>query len=235
MSNSLVVSEVFGLTFQGEGRNLGMPCFFLRLAGCNLACSFCDTPYTWDWKQYDIKEETTKMSPSETVGELTRLVEKSSVAPKNLVISGGEPMLQQGALSDLLALLLPDWWVEVETAGTIAPIDEFRPHQFNVSLKLYNSENPLGKRRRPASIEAFASDERTFFKFVVSDVVDFKEIDELDRLYKISRRPIYIMPEGKDAETVKLHGIAVAEETLRRGWHLTTRLQVLLYGNRRGI
>ena len=47
----LMVSEVFN-SFQGEGRNIGLPSTFLRLAYCNLACRWCDSKYTWDWQQY---------------------------------------------------------------------------------------------------------------------------------------------------------------------------------------
>src|SRR4029450_7825218 len=49
----LVVSEVFGPTFQGEGPSVGRRAGFVRLGRCNLDCSWCDTPYTWDWERHD--------------------------------------------------------------------------------------------------------------------------------------------------------------------------------------
>ena len=58
---SLAVSEIFGPTLQGEGPSSGRRAMFLRLAGCNLSCSWCDTAYTWDWSRYDKKAEVTMM------------------------------------------------------------------------------------------------------------------------------------------------------------------------------
>src|SRR5438046_5626962 len=61
-TRTLVVSEIFGPTFQGEGPSLGRRCVFLRLGACNLHCRWCDTPYTWDWTgrngiEYDPRQE----------------------------------------------------------------------------------------------------------------------------------------------------------------------------------
>ena len=52
----LKLSEIF-YSIQGEGVSIGRPSVFLRTALCNLKCKWCDTPYTWDWKKYDIKKE----------------------------------------------------------------------------------------------------------------------------------------------------------------------------------
>lgn len=60
--HSLVVSEVFGPTHQGEGPHAGQLCAFVRLMGCNLSCSWCDTPYTWDASRYDLKAEGHRMT-----------------------------------------------------------------------------------------------------------------------------------------------------------------------------
>ena len=52
----LKLSEVFE-SIQGEGPSAGLPCVFVRLATCNLHCSYCDTKYTWDWQNYDYERE----------------------------------------------------------------------------------------------------------------------------------------------------------------------------------
>src|SRR5437016_1796340 len=120
-TRSLVVSEIFGPTFQGEGPSLGRRCVFLRLGGCNLHCRWCDTPYTWDWTgrngvAYEPRKELQPMDPM-AVWESLR-----SLGAETLVISGGEPMLQQASLLPLLDRTVnAEWWVEIETAGTIAP------------------------------------------------------------------------------------------------------------------
>ena len=61
----LRVNEIFGPTFQGEGPHAGQSAVFLRTSGCNLNCSWCDTPYTWDWERYDREAETHPMAPNE--------------------------------------------------------------------------------------------------------------------------------------------------------------------------
>ena len=59
--SNLKVSEIFD-SIQGEGPSTGTPSIFLRLSTCNLKCSWCDTKYTWDWQNYDIKKEIKEIS-----------------------------------------------------------------------------------------------------------------------------------------------------------------------------
>lgn len=238
----IVVNEIFGPTFQGEGKSLGIPCFFVRLSGCNQHCVWCDTPYTWDWTGrngvvYDPKLESHKRTAEDIINRLDAWRVTNLAGPvRSLVISGGEPMLQQKALRKLInKLKAKGWWIEMETAGTIAPLSDLYVDQFNVSLKLRNSGNPITMRHRTDAIQAFVKDSRANFKFVVSEISDLEEIDNLVTTFRISRDRVYIMPEGKSVEAVHSHAQLVAQETLQRGYTLTTRLQVMLYGNKRGF
>lgn len=238
-TDTLAVSEVFGLTFQGEGKNLGMPCYFLRLAGCNLSCVWCDTPYTWDWtgkngKVYDPKQEIHQFKSRDVHEILHRRARADNVY--NLVISGGEPLLQQKTLIPLVNILKNDgWWIEVETAGTREPDFWLNVDQFNVSLKLENSGNSFAKRHKPEAIKAFVKDPRAYFKFVICNEDDMREVNEIAIWYSIEPRRIYVMPEGKDPDSIQQHTQMMAQAAIRHGWNLTTRLQVQLYGNQRGI
>ncbi len=237
----LVVSEIFGPTFQGEGRSLGTPCVFLRLGGCNQTCVWCDTPYTWDWTgkngvTYNPTKELTPLSYRDTVASVMLRTEGAPV--RLLVISGGEPLLQQRRLCSFLEGLHNTdraWDVEIETAGTIAPLPALvaQVSQFNVSPKLANSGNQLAKRYRPQVLRALQATGKATWKFVVTSNADFQEIDAI--VGDNGLGPVYIMPEGKVADTVNSHAQAVAEEVVRRGYRLTTRLHVHLYGNRRGV
>src|SRR5204863_10000958 len=139
---SLVVSEVFGPTWQGEGPSLGRRCGFVRLGRCNLACTWCDTPYTWDWARYDPAVELHRRMVTEVVSEL------DAMGIDMVVISGGEPLLQQSHLAPLLAAAEQrQWRIEVETAGTLAPAAALDAvDRFNVSPKLANSGNPVDRR-----------------------------------------------------------------------------------------
>jgi 7-carboxy-7-deazaguanine synthase len=79
MNETLKVNEIFR-SLQGEGVRAGMPCAFVRLAGCNLRCTWCDTKYAWD--------EGTEM----TLDEITRAVEKLDLT--RVELTGGEPLIQ---------------------------------------------------------------------------------------------------------------------------------------------
>jgi len=235
----MLVNETFGPTFQGEGPLIGSPCTFLRLALCNQSCSFCDTPYTWNWDEYDPNQEVKTFDFQQVAyGLLNHGLEDN----KHLVISGGEPMLQQVQFMAFVAWLgtyypyifpARSLTVEVETAGTIAPRALFG-YRYNVSPKLENSGNPAHTRFRPKALKVFRELHSTF-KFVVSDPADFKEIDSIVSQIEIPRASVYVMPEGITQEDVLEHARMVAQEVIKRGWNLTTRLHVELYGNTRGV
>src|SRR5207237_269063 len=180
-ADSLLVAEIFGPTVQGEGSTLGWPCGFLRLGGCNQSCAWCDTSYTWDWTgrngvTYDPKRELAPRALSDIAATL------AAMQIEMLVVTGGEPMLQQEGVATLLELSpVSGWRVEVETAGTIVPHARLasRVDQFNVSLKLAHSGNPEPRRRRPEAIAALRDTGKAVWKFVISEVSDFAEVDEL--------------------------------------------------------
>ncbi len=169
----MIVSEVFGPTVQGEGPSIGQRCGFVRLGRCNLACGFCDTPFTWRWSDHDPAVELHEMSVDEIVGRL------DAMSIDMLVISGGEPLLQQRDLRPLVDAVRTErgWRVEVETAGTIAP--ELDVDQWNVSPKLANSGNPLDRRYKPDVLGRFQATGRAAFKFVVADRGDLEEVADI--------------------------------------------------------
>lgn len=238
----LAVSEIFGPTFQGEGSSIGRRCYFLRLAGCNQHCSWCDTPYTWDWsgrngKKYDPREEVHKYDWKDLVDALLALPGTLPGGRQLLVISGGEPLLQQKKLEPLCEWFYRHGWeIEIETAGTIVPHEISRyVTKYNISPKLENSGNELKTRYRPQVLKLLQAEgaARVCWKFVARTDEDLAEIAHIVNECELS--PVYVMPEGTDSETIKERMQELAAEVLKRGWNLTTRLQVELYGNRRGV
>lgn len=221
---TLIVSEVFGPTLQGEGPSIGRRAGFVRLGRCNLACTWCDTPYTWDWSRFDQSVELRRVE----VAEVVAAVEAMDVPM--VVVTGGEPLLQQAALLDLLPALRPRR-IEVETAGTIAPRPELVAlvDQFNVSPKLANSGNPAERRLKPDVLRAFAVTGKAVFKFVVTGP------EELDEVAAFGVSPVWVMPEGTSADVVRSRMAALADEVIARGWNLSPRLHVELWGDRRGV
>jgi len=230
----ILVNEIFGPTMQGEGPSLGIPCAFLRVAACNLRCTWCDTYYTWDWHRVNKEDEVHPMEVDEVYRRL------GAVAPAKgnlLVVSGGEPMLQQARLAPLLKMIRETGLyhrIEIETAGTIQPTGEFLPliDQFNVSPKLEHSGNEKRLRYRPEALDALMGTGKAVWQFVAQRPEDFPEMDELIRAHSLS--PVFIMPEGTDAETISAHAHAILPAVVERGWRMTPRLHIELWGTQRG-
>lgn len=234
---TLLVSEIFGPTLQGEGPSTGRPCMFLRLGGCNLQCVWCDTPYTWDATRFDLRQELKQMGFMDIKNKLN--VGRPGIM---LVVSGGEPLLQDLQLMhffDSLAKGTPAQQatrVEVETAGTLIPTHTW-PYvdQFNVSPKLAHSGNSLSKRRRLEVLKWFGASGKSIFKFVCVEDDDLNEVDEIVQEARIMRDRVYIMPEGITQEKIDEHTRALVPSVLARGYNLTQRLHITLWGNRRGV
>ena len=254
--NSLLVSEIFGPTLQGEGVSLGKACMFLRLGGCNLSCSWCDTPYTWAFDkrhaamhesgiQYDPQTELRRMSVEEVAELLKKELQQNKI--NLLVISGGEPMLQQDAIFHLVHRLGFKYNVEIETAGTRALLPTYRhlyqgynaQVRFNVSPKLSHSGNDLDKRFVLPALASYANLQNSTFKFVVdpgSYRQDFGEIHQIVAHGGLQIHPsrVYIMPLGTHADEVSSGMKELVEPTLSCGYNLTPRLHTLIWGNERG-
>ena len=229
-AGKLRVSEIFE-SVQGEGVNIGMPSTFLRLALCNLRCTWCDTKYTWDWQNYKFEEEVQFMSQQEIID---RVRAKRS---KNIVVTGGEPLLQQRQLAAILRNLAADHTFEVETAGTIVPSDGLVElvKIWNVSPKLANSGNSLQSRHREHALAAFAQLENAFFKFVIESENDIQEVLSLVDEFHIANRRVLLMPEATDGPELDKKSEWLTRLCIQYQFRLGYRLHVALWGNRRGV
>lgn len=188
----------------------------------------CDTWYSWDWSRADVRKESHTLTVDDVLARLLDL--RKDLPIRHLVVSGGEPMLQQSGLDDL-ARHLPDWFIEVETAGTKVLQFDFAD-QYNVSLKLASSGNGP-ERLNPAAIRSLLATGKANWKFVVFDASDFQEIDTLVREYRLA--PVVIMPEGIDAGVISDRSKAIVPLAIEHGYRVTTRLHISLFGNRRGV
>lgn len=228
----LIVAERFGVetpTFQGEGPSCGHPAVFIRLSRCNLTCARCDTKYTWDWTRFDPRVESTKWSVAD-------LVAWAASCPVELVvITGGEPLIQQRNLTGLIqGLLAAGKRIEVETNGTIAPDPALLVEgvRFNVSPKLHSFGARENRSIVPSALAAFAATGRAVFKFVASSASDLDRIAELAAAHRLE--PVWVMPEGATAEAVIAATRVLADAVAARHWYFTTRLHVLAFGDARG-
>jgi len=236
----LKVNEIYGPVKQGEGKSAGKEVMFVRLALCNLHCSWCDTPYTWNWIGTNFKHPD-KHDPKKEVrimdyDEILRHLFLKSRTVQAVVLSGGEPMVQQGRLIGLLQLLKRhSYWIEVETNGTIAPTNKFLSlvDQINCSPKLSNSDNSQAQRERPHALQTLAQSSKTNFKFVVATPVDIEEILGLVNKYQF--RDVYLMPQGRTKNEICSSQDLVQSLCTQHGFHFTSRLHILEHGNKRGV
>ncbi|MEU6347346.1 7-carboxy-7-deazaguanine synthase QueE [Streptomyces sp. NPDC046977] len=237
MQAELVVNEIFGPTVQGEGRSMGRRCAFLRLGGCNLSCTWCDTPYTWDWTgagesgvAYNPREELHRRPVSDVAEELL------AFGVELIVISGGEPLGQQSRLVPLVELLTARGLeIEIETNGThaAAPALVAAGVRFNVSPKLAHAGDPVTRRIVPHALKSLARTEGSTFKFVCRNADDLDEVARLVEEFGLDS--VWIMPKGRTGAEVSRHMAELADAVVARGWNLTTRLHTLLWGDKRAV
>jgi 7-carboxy-7-deazaguanine synthase len=229
VSATLKISEIFH-SLQGEGVSAGAPCVFVRLAQCNLHCAWCDTKYTWDFVRYRYEDEVREQS----VAEVAQLV--NDTTSRRLVLTGGEPLLQQRALKELFARVAPDITVEVETNGTILPEPPAlsRVNQWNVSPKLSNAGDAEHFRIKPDVLQTFRDTGRSYLKLVVRSASDYAEADALVAQLAWPSDRVLLMPEATDRESLRARSFEVAEAARARSFRFSSRLHLELWGGRRG-
>ena len=230
----LRVSEIFGPTIQGEGPSVGKPAVFLRLAGCNLDCSWCDTPYSWDWKRFHRQTEEKPMWLSEAWRTL-----EAHAAPL-LVVTGGEPLLQPKPLEALLAWPLPGsiQRVEVETNGTRPPLDVVGVTYntgvaYNISPKLANA-GVTRNNRCDAAPDLFRHEDARW-KFVVRSFMmqDIEDVEAFISRHNLPPERVWVMPEANVPSKLDEDAQWVCEQAIRLGLNYSDRLHIRIWGGSR--
>ncbi len=226
------VSELFH-SVQGEGKLVGLPSVFVRGAGCNLRCTWCDTPYA-SWEP-----EGEEMS----VADIIHRIEEFNT--KHIVLTGGEPMIMPDIAALCDALKERGRHITIETAATVySPV---HLDLASLSPKLSNStpyDREAGRfarvheqhRLNVPVIQQFIDHAPDFqLKFVVSSETDLKEIEHiLCQLHHWKPEDVLLMPEGIDVKTLDARSPWIAEICKRTGFRFCPRLHVALYGNTRG-
>lgn len=211
------VIEIFR-SWQGEGPNAGKEAVFLRLALCNLRCSWCDTKYSW--------LGGTEMSIHDVYDALM----KTAGNVRHLVVTGGEPLLWRRELLPLLSLVKArDFFVEIETNGTLRPGELVKyVDEFNVSPKLSNSGVSVRLRVNELAIRDFVTSGKAIFKFVVDKPGDIDEVLWFINKFDIPRDKVYLMSQCTTREEciTKDEGIT-KPMAMKLGVNYTPRLHIL--------
>ena len=230
----MLISETF-YSVQGEGSLVGVPSVFVRTSGCNLRCTWCDTPYA-SWNP-----EGTEMN----VKEIVAIVQREPT--RHVVVTGGEPMVAKG-LPDLLAQLrAAGKHITIETAGTIAP-HGVPCDLASISPKLAHStpsEAMAGKawvekheslRLRPEVLHAWCTSYDYQLKFVIATEADVEEVSAVVASIGVPVPPekILLMPEGITREALRSRQTWLVDVCKRTGWRYSPRLHIDLFGNKRG-
>lgn len=241
----LVINELFNPTVQGEGSHAGQLVGFVRLANCNLACSWCDTPYSWDWKRFDKATEALEIETDHLAEIIWNWQRETGIL--RVVLTGGEPLMQQQGLVDLIdrvnAFTDGESVIEfdVETNGTIVPTPALvsKVAHFSVSPKLAHSGDIHKKRVKHDAIDTFvklslSAKPTVIFKFVCQTEFDVDEVTYWQREFEILESTIWIMPEGATKERHLETLEAIADKVVASRFNLTTRLHILAWGTKRG-
>ncbi len=183
----LAVSELF-VSIQGETSAAGMVCAFIRLAGCNLRCSYCDATYTY-------REPATAMSLDEvlawTAGQRgIRLV----------AVTGGEPLLQPAARDLLHALAAQPYRVLLETNGSL-PITGL-PRETTVILDVKTPGSGMADRFDPANLDRLRPGDE--IKFVLTGRQDYLWAREFIRSHRLDGREILFSPASPSLPPARL-------------------------------
>jgi 7-carboxy-7-deazaguanine synthase len=245
--NKLRVSELF-YSIQGEGPTTGKPAYFLRLTGCNLMCGGWGTQNdkqlhdnaTWRCDSVEVWLRGDLLSFEQVHARLEAL---GFTSGDRLIITGGEPMMQQDDIIAFIRFLKVDkklnfLRIEIETNGTIAPRFELdmQVTQYNVSAKLANSGMSEKERIKPAALQALAVNVNTVFKFVVSSIDDLIEIQStFINPFTIPANNVWLMPAADNREKLNALLPQVAEWCKTFKYSLSNRLHIEIWNEKTGV
>ena len=239
------------LAVQGEGSTIGIPMVFVRLSLCNLHCKWCDTFYTWNFDNTSFAHNFAgKVTPKDyivtmTEQEVADYITQASKGIKRAIFTGGEPLVQQLFIPKVMELLGNDWTFDLETNGTIIIKPELAEKltQVNCSPKLANSGNELNLRKRVEAINClkdyyYKGVFNLCFKFVVSMETindDLEEIKNWQGDHGVPNELVWLMPLGTKREEIRAGTEFLNKLAEEVNYKVSTRLQILTYGDKRAI
>jgi len=244
-SNVGHIVEAF-YSIQGEGPNVGKPSFFIRFAGCNLRCRYCDSKLASRSPDWPRKPED--LAVPGIIDQLPEIVRQIPAVCQRVIFTGGEPLLQPLATiaDEIRRISGRRLLFEVETNGTIFPSTEVRDvvSFWCVSPKLQGSQDedesiPVGFSTENVGrwANAFGWSMTGVFKFVVGSRDEFCEVKDLVQSLEINPSRVYIMREGVERESFlgSPFNLELIEWCKSEGYSYSTRLHVVLWNKTVGV
>jgi organic radical activating enzyme len=246
----VLMSEFFGPTYQGEGLDIGKPCFFVRLHSCPVKCPGCDTHYTWDG---------TERGDKWTMASLADKCHEALQANPGcgFVFSGGEPLIHYNReeVRSLAGVLGNYTWVSLETSGFVSrvPLEGDRLRALTRFVREFNVVH-LSPKVTPCLHGEWTDDEllcnvqnvmdafvpfphRLAFKFVARDEDDLLVIANMDEKFRIQAQghPLMVMPYGVERDEVVQTSLNLLPALAHLGYVLSPRLHTMIWGKKRGV
>lgn len=231
LKDVMKINEIFH-SIQGEGKLAGVPSVFIRTTGCNLRCTWCDSPAT-SWQP---------VGENRTLDEI--LDRLGDFACTHVILTGGEPMLAAGVEELTRRVRKGGYHLTLETAGTLWK--DVVCDLASISPKLSNSTpwTRDGGRRADAhererlnleTIRRFMHLADYQLKFVVETQDDLAEVDEIVAfLGEVDPTNVLLMPQGVTPEELNSRGRWIAELCKHRGYRFCPRLHIALFGHAPG-
>jgi 7-carboxy-7-deazaguanine synthase len=225
------ISEIF-YSIQGEGLLAGVPSVFVRTSGCNLRCTWCDTPYaSWNPEGENMGCESIVAS-----------VQQHSCG--YVVVTGGEPMIDPDIVDLTQALREIDHHITIETAGTVFKTVEC--DLMSISPKLANStphEIEGGRwaaqherlRYQPDVLKELIGRYPYQLKFVVQTEDDLREIRSIIDEIGADARRVLLMPEGTRSDVLQERSRWLVEVCKNLHFRFCPRMHIAIWGDRRGV
>jgi 7-carboxy-7-deazaguanine synthase len=232
--------EIFGPTIQGEGKLIGQKTMFIRTAGCDYKCSWCDSAFTWDGS-----EKATLMTSEEV---LDALFEAGGDRFKYVTISGGNPALYADSMANLIQLLHQHHLeVSLETQGSIWQDWLIAVDDVTISPKPPSSGMQTDMERLDEIIHKLHANRTNFsIKIVVFDQVDLEFAKLIFNRYRIFTKELYLSvgnPAPRSEEDVS--GVLLEKLNQLFNWVIADpafndvkplpQLHTLVWNNKRGV
>lgn len=178
LANKLLVNEIFK-SIEGEGIRTGYPVTFIRLYGCNLNCSYCDTRYSCEGKDYIAMR----------IPEIMQKVEELGV--ERITLTGGEPLIHPNVQALIDTLLEQGFEVNIETNGSVDIYPYILKEDVIITMDYKSISSQENSKMNPANFKYLRKQD--VLKFVVGSVEDLEDMKDVLESYRPSSN-IFVSP-----------------------------------------